>query len=95
MSPTTWNDQPAAVEALPIALSAFMHDKIVEIRSDGVAPEAFVSVGNLFGSQTLRCDSLFTAVRLAHAIAQAKKGRALDPPPGTELLPNVKKGDRP
>jgi hypothetical protein len=86
--PTTWLDQPETVTVLPLAFRAFVHDRIIEIRSDGVAMEAYITVGNLFGSQTVRCDTLYIAVKMAHSIAQLKKGRTLDLLPGVELLPN-------
>ena len=85
--PRTWNDQPAEVEHYPILLSICHDGKVIETRcleSDGIA---YLTVGGLFGSETLRCISLPTALRAAHiAIHADPKKRPVVMPAGCALV---------
>jgi len=95
MYPTTWTDQPSAVTEFPIILSvSSTSGDIVEIRAENPpltvhGSRAYLTVGSLFGSQTLRCVSLLAAVLAANVVLHARRNsRDLTPPEGTVLLPN-------
>ena len=93
MTARTWTDQPAVCEQAAVLWSLHVPDVgIVEIRGMP-APEDpklhnreyLVSVGNLFGQQTVRCygeDKLFELLRATSL--KGKNGVTL--PTGCELL---------
>lgn len=89
----TWNDQPDQISNLPIAFDFYNGERHVEVRA-GAEPEDpalelrcyYVSVGNLFGSQTVRLhgeDKLFEVLRLA---SSTKRGKKTDLPSGVKVL---------
>lgn len=65
-----WGDRAAAVEKCEILLSINLGTRIVEIRK---TPEEFffLTVGNLYGSQTLQVLNLETVVRMVNKIYEA------------------------
>lgn len=83
----TWSDQPAEVEHYPVLLSVCQSGKVIEIRCMESHGIAYLTVGGLFGSETLRCISLPTALRAAHiAIHTNPKKRPVVMPSGCALV---------
>lgn len=85
MSDRTWTDQPTIVEGIPIRVSCFAHGRSLEIRSDD-AERHYVTIGNLFGSQTVSCPSLMEALRVFNVAANAAKHPQLELPDGCKLV---------
>lgn len=83
-----WLDQPIIVENAPIKISAFVKGRILELRSDGQSRH-FVTTGNLFGSQTIACDSLEDAVSAYGIAAEAPEGGQMSLPKGCHLVDQV------
>lgn len=84
LTPLSWNDQPAAVEGKPVVFEGRVGERLTEIR-EGVAGTYYVTHGNLFGSETIACDS-DTAVFAALTLIAS--GKMAGPPPGCRLLKN-------
>lgn len=88
-----WTDQPDAVtEAEP--LSRFFLSgpgQSVEVRQIGYNDGLFVTVGNLFGSQTIKVPDAKTAFRVVGAISALDSGQTLKISsfPGVEILEEV------
>ena len=88
---TTWNDQPPIVSDMEILVSLYIGDKpgrIVEVRSangwvQGGTQAYFVTVGNLFGSQTVRCENANLVFKV---MKMAKSRKKQDLPTGVTLL---------
>lgn len=68
-----WEDQPDAVLAFPVVM-CLRTTQVIEVRAGErpeephVSREYLVTIGNLFGSQTLRAwgeDKLFEVIRIA------------------------------
>lgn len=59
----TWSDQPTGIEACDVLCSLTIHakghDRHVEIRQKPGDPNSvyFVTIGNLFGSETICCQT--------------------------------------
>ncbi|MHC4933795.1 MAG: hypothetical protein ACYTGV_16575 [Planctomycetota bacterium] len=78
---TQWTDQPAVLEnAESIAVIALDNGRIAQILRRPVAAwvEWYVTVGNLFGSQTVRVRDLEGAVRLIDSVSQADDEDVVD-----------------
>lgn len=80
----TWNDQPSIVEELPVRMRFNVRDRIVELRSDG--ERHVVTAGNLFGSQSLACESLMRAVEVANIAANKPSTAQVSVPQGCQIL---------
>jgi len=68
-----WKDQPAEVAAADQLFSAFVYGSII---AAALAPNGtyYVTVGTLFGSQTVRCEDARTAlVVLGRTVEMAKQ----------------------
>lgn len=85
-----WTDQPDAVtEAEP--LSRFFLSgpgQSVEVRQIGFNDGLFVTVGNLFGSQTIQVPDAKTAFQVIGAMADLENGQTIKISrfPGAEIL---------
>jgi hypothetical protein len=67
-----WDDQPDEVEGHTVVFRAFIYSHIVEVRSaSNGGPHFYVTGGNLFGSQTVRCVDAPTAFRVMDATVKA------------------------
>jgi hypothetical protein len=72
----TWKDQPTYLDLADAVLTFSNDGRIIELRKwgGGLAgpPVYFVSVGNLFASQTLEVPDLETGVRLVNHVVHSK-----------------------
>ena len=81
----SWDDQPDEIEGAEVVLrNVRVQDRHVEIRSNGTL--YWLTVGSLFGSQTVRCDSLETAIRALNGVGRVRKGKTARLPDGAELV---------
>ena len=89
MTPTTWTDQPEACEAASIIASFALDAAVVEVRGPELNGGYLVTLGTLFGSQTVRCHDAHTALVLIGKVRKTttKIGD------GMTLLPNKEKTD--
>jgi len=83
--PRGWDDQPKLLERIPLVLHTSIEANVVEVRHGGGA-FYYVTVGNLFGSQTIECDSADVAFGIIELVG--KKKRSLSLPAGARLVPN-------
>jgi len=85
----TWTDQPAAVlQAEPVASVRVGGARRIEIRAES-AGSYLLTIGTLFGSQTLRCPDARAAFRMlgrAAELSEQKKVEPEKPPAGCVLL---------
>jgi hypothetical protein len=81
----SWNDQPAEVSAAARLCSFSMEGVQIEIRHSTTTPW-YVTAGNLFGSQTLRCEGAECALRAVEALKLRHRDRPVQLPPGCVLL---------
>lgn len=83
----TWTDQPEEAASSP-RLASGRDDGIVwEVRHR--AGTFYVSIGNLVGSQTLRCRDALVAFAVLNTITNRPKGSKPQPPPaGATLMEN-------
>ena len=85
----TWTDQPAVVEqAEPVASIRVGGARRVEIRAE-TAGSYLLTIGTLFGSQTLRCPDARAAFRMLGRAAELSEKRDVKPekpPAGCVLL---------
>jgi hypothetical protein len=94
----TWTDQPETV-AQSRKLASFMvggrdQSVIIEVRRDWHGAGYYVTAGNLFGSQTVQCQSVeatFRAIEFIHNGGAGKKGRPL--PEGVVMCEGKPKED--
>jgi len=84
--PLSWNDQPEVLTGYRIVFRGKVGERLTEVR-EGVAGTYYVTQGNLFGSETLACDS-DTAVFAALTLIASAKVAAI--PNGCRLLKNKK-----
>lgn len=80
----TWTNQPKELEACEVVGTIRLLDDIAEVRVGQDRKTWFVTVGNLFDSQTIRCDDTATLVRVL-AVASGK-ARNLKLPPGGVMV---------
>lgn len=84
----SWTDQPEAVVEAPILVRGNSRDGLWEVRSTSAA--AFVSHGNLFGSQTVECPTLELALRVLNTfLNHPRNGPPPKLPKGAKLLDNT------
>lgn len=87
--PRHWKNQPKACEGCPVRFSAFFHGSSVEVREESSGTSWLVTVGNLFGSQTVRvrttADLLYT---LQLAAREERPEGGFNRPKAIELLKN-------
>ncbi len=87
-----WNDQPRELEDTECVLRFNTDGRILEIAH--AHGRWYVTQGNLFGSQTVQCPDVLTAMRLANDVAAAG-GRKRKPenliklPEGCSLMGNA------
>lgn len=70
MSARNWTDQPEELDNVPIVLR-FYDEVMIEVRKDQV-DWTFVTAGNLFGSQTVKCPDLEQALQVVQGIVDKK-----------------------
>jgi hypothetical protein len=87
----TWTDQPDVVEAATKVAGFMVGGRdaavVIEVRRDYHGAGYYVTAGNLFGSQTVRCRDAETALRaieFIHTGGAGKTGRPL--PEGCEVM---------
>lgn len=90
-TPRHWTDQPEILDQAEIIVGripvADAHG--IEVRKLGV--RWFVTHGNLFGSQTVECDSPVTVLRLIETAMRRRSGaEPVDPPKGVTLMKNAR-----
>jgi hypothetical protein len=83
----TWTDQPIEVADGLIVCRFFANSQTFEVRKakGGVW---YLTVGNLFGSQTLKCyapEVVFDAIDAGTSVS-VKEGRSVGLPAGAELI---------
>lgn len=84
--PTIWSDQPKIVTSAKPILTINVETRIVEVRRQGGT--FYVSLGNLFGSQTVKTDYIDKAFHLVELAAKLKN-KDLQLPEGCEqVLPD-------
>lgn len=92
MAEKFWNDQPDEVARFPPTCRFWCGEAemIIEIRAGLTRNDpSYFTAGNIFGSQTIRTQTLPTAVRLIDEAIQAnKEHRDAQIPPGAVLLNN-------
>jgi hypothetical protein len=73
--PTSWNDQPSIVTQAKPIFSFNAESRMIEVRRNG--PDFFISIGNLFGSQTLTTTDIDTLFHLLESAAKARHGKKI------------------
>ena len=81
----SWLDQPLEVEGVPIKIRTFTGDRIVELRSDG-NDRHYMTAGNLFGSQTVACQTLDDAFRVFNIASETSGGQQASLPAGCKII---------
>ena len=76
-----WDDQPDIVRTAKPLFKTNFGSMVVELRKEGA--KFYVSIGNLFGSQTLFTEDLEMAFKLLEI---AKEGKQVGLPEGVTLL---------
>jgi len=80
----TWDDQPDEVLSAVQRLHFYANERIIEVRE---SRDCFlISVGNLFGSETVKAKSLNAMFAAVHLAATVKSGQHADLPEGCEVL---------
>lgn len=106
MSKRNWTDQPEYLEAGEVLFHTYFSEthRSVEVRyvpsvkqGPSVAeltehPGLYVSMGNLFGSETVKCDDYLTVFKVLQMAASNKKATSM--PPGVELIASPKGDDK-
>jgi hypothetical protein len=84
-----WLDQPDQVADLPVLLRFYESGVgIIEFRARTSEPDdVFITAGNLFGSQTVRCNTMLAALQLVDLVLRLK-GKTVTLPAGILLLRN-------
>ena len=82
---TTWTDQPEILEGTEVVARFSVRDgDSAEFRKvDGTY---YLTVGGLFGSQTIRCDDLEWGVKMLERIGKASSGNPINI--GDKLIEN-------
>lgn len=81
----TWEDQPELCTGAPVVASMWLNEHAVEVRE--LAGGRFaVTLGNLFGSQTLLCADALVVLRLLHLMSNNNAGKRISPPDGAEIV---------
>lgn len=95
MSQKSWTDQPDVVATMPVAFSVFVESigQSVEVRK-GSAGEFTVTIGNLFGSQTILAPDVNSLLLLLGRTFGSKRGQTHTLPEGCELLDSPKPEER-
>lgn len=85
-----WTDQPPEVEAAEIVVSNVKvgDDTLrAEVRAKSDGSTCYVTIGNLFGSSTVRCVGPVTALRvLGLAMEGRREQKLVKLPPGAVLM---------
>ena len=85
----TWTDQPDEVAGTPILTSIYMTNigQSVEVRGD-FERSRYITIGNLFGSQTVRAVGSDQVIKILGAIAKLTEGDTLkiEDFPGTVIV---------
>lgn len=72
----TWTDQPDEVMAGHILCSFYLKEHGgVEVRRDRYTERLWLTMGNLFGSQTVRCRDALVVLEVIHRISECKPGK--------------------
>lgn len=90
MSGRNWSDQPVELEGAEVVLSTYMDFPAVGghgveiLHRDGAW---YLTTGNLFGSQTVKCTSAENLLRCLNLALHAKKDAPVSVAPFGELMP--------
>lgn len=86
--PLSWEDQPADLLQCPILVRGLsLEGKIIEVRKFPTNEMRYVTVGNLFGSQTVECATADVALLVLGAIVSVlRQDTPLSVPEGARLL---------
>lgn len=93
--PLNWIDQPKILEQAPVVCRFHLDGKMVEVRKL-THPNVdhslwFITAGNMFGSQTVKCPSAEKVLELIHlAEHRPNKDQPASVPEGCELIPSEK-----
>ena len=63
-----WTDQPSKVNNAKIVFRAYINSRIIEVRDAGKG-WYYVTIGNLFGSQSIECASVDVAFKVMNDAA--------------------------
>lgn len=79
----TWSDQPDDVIGLRVMASVLVNHRRFEVRR---APngEYYITTGNLFGSQTVRCEHADAAWAVLHEASKSTNLHTI--PPGVTIM---------
>ncbi len=64
----TWEDQPEELERTITLACFYLKVRSVEVRKDLAQNVYYVSAGNIFGSETLRCSDADAVFRVIHVL---------------------------
>jgi len=83
-----WTDQPDCVLGCVIFLHIYVGDRGVEVRKDENNDCWYITVGNLFGSQTLRAANCEAVLRVVHWVGNKRlhSKAPVEVPSGCELV---------
>lgn len=86
----TWTDQPACLDGTHIVATISLPNATAEVRKASAPLGApgwtwYVTIGNLFGSQTLKCCDAETALMCIAAAGRNRK-RPVELPAGATLV---------
>lgn len=95
MDNRNWLDQPREIEQAEVLLHTFID--IGPIKGHGIeirkGPGAwYLTMGNLFGSQTVKCRDAEAVIRCLAAAMKAGKEAPVPVPGECQLLPSPKEG---
>lgn len=90
----SWSDQPEHLAEMRVLGKFHVEEAVIEVRHTPSLmgePTYYVSAGNLFGSETVECDSASTALLVvlmigAKATRRGRRGPALTLPPGAKKV---------
>lgn len=86
----SWNDQPDMVQEAQVLCDVFLEKRCATLQVRKLNSSYYVTVGTLFGSQTIECpnaDSVFSLIEIASRVKANDQPKDL--PSGFKLLANV------
>lgn len=86
-----WNDQPNELENSQLICDFYLNNRHVALHVYKLENTFYVTIGNLFGSQTIKCPSVESVLTIIGIASKSKDGdNPKDLPPGFVLMPNCK-----